>query len=311
MGQRRYYDWIDVAKGLGIISVVYGHMYSGFFRDFFFLFHMPLFFFLGGYLSRGKTDYVVYLKEKVYHLLVPYVLYLLILSPFSQLLDKHIPYSDLIWNALYGGYYLVGWFAVFWFVTCFFVTQQLFNLSLTKFRQALPALSVVSLLLAYVNAWYFPEIHFPWALNIVLYAFPLFYSGYLFRRKFENVKYGAVIITAFLILGILAFCYLDGNRLDMKATQYGIFPITFLCGLFLVCGIIRLSKIIVLIPSLSKVFQIIGKASMTIMFLHQCVHFLVLHQLDVPKYVMLLLSLLIPLTCHYLYVWLSSKCRCI
>lgn len=309
MKQRRYYPWVDVAKGLGIISVVYGHMYSGFMRDFVFLFHMPLFFFLGGYLSKGKTDYPAYLKEKVRHLLLPYFLYLIILSPFSQLLDKNVPIPELVRNAIYGGYYLVGWFAVFWFVTCFFVTQQLFNWCLTKLPHCLPVIASGSLLLAYVNSCCFPSFRLPWALNIVLYAFPLFYMGYLFKHKLEHLKYCAPVIVVLVLLSVLSFCYEDDNRLDMKATQYGIFPITFLSGLSLVCGILLLSKVICRIPCLSQVFQVTGKASMTIMFLHQCVHFLVLHQLNVPTCVMWLLSILVPLLCHYLYTLFSPVFR--
>jgi polysaccharide biosynthesis protein PslL len=41
--------WIDVAKGLGIITVVIGHSEIPFAKHYFYWFHMPLFFILSGY----------------------------------------------------------------------------------------------------------------------------------------------------------------------------------------------------------------------------------------------------------------------
>jgi fucose 4-O-acetylase-like acetyltransferase len=43
-------EWIDVIKGIGIVFVVAGHTYIGEVKDFIFLFHMPLFFFISGFL---------------------------------------------------------------------------------------------------------------------------------------------------------------------------------------------------------------------------------------------------------------------
>ena len=46
-------DWVDVARGIGIIAVVVGHVWTrGPLRDAMYSFHMPLFFLLSGMLSR-------------------------------------------------------------------------------------------------------------------------------------------------------------------------------------------------------------------------------------------------------------------
>ena len=56
-------DWIDIAKGIGIILVVLGHTlvpqvretgFAGFLWIFIYNFHMPLFFFLSGYLIETE-----------------------------------------------------------------------------------------------------------------------------------------------------------------------------------------------------------------------------------------------------------------
>lgn len=50
---------IDVAKGIGILLVVFAHIYKGSCTDFIYLFHMPLFFYLSGAtfaFSNSKFD---------------------------------------------------------------------------------------------------------------------------------------------------------------------------------------------------------------------------------------------------------------
>ena len=71
-------EWIDVMKGIGILSVVAGHIFTGFFHQIIFLFHMPLFFFLGGYLFRKRDNLWEYFWTKVKHLLVPYSVFLIL-----------------------------------------------------------------------------------------------------------------------------------------------------------------------------------------------------------------------------------------
>lgn len=46
---------IDIAKGIGIILVVYGHLACPVAREIF-LFHMPLFFLLSGYFFLQKIQ---------------------------------------------------------------------------------------------------------------------------------------------------------------------------------------------------------------------------------------------------------------
>ncbi len=52
-------EWIDVAKGVGIILVVIGHSSMKSIADEIYYFHMPLFFMLAGTVFKpaGITDY--------------------------------------------------------------------------------------------------------------------------------------------------------------------------------------------------------------------------------------------------------------
>lgn len=93
MGRLDRIEWMDAARGLGIILVVFGHVERGLVSaniavdhwwrvaDYvIYTFHMPLFFFLSGVnapkpLIRGR---VVYLKSKIWTVIYPYFLWSLI-----------------------------------------------------------------------------------------------------------------------------------------------------------------------------------------------------------------------------------------
>ncbi|MCF2657191.1 acyltransferase family protein [Lacrimispora saccharolytica] len=73
MGDNSRINWIDTAKGIGIVLVVIGH--TRFFPkaiiDMIFTFHMPLFFFLSGYVFREKSNFYV---AQIKQLLLKYVI---------------------------------------------------------------------------------------------------------------------------------------------------------------------------------------------------------------------------------------------
>lgn len=78
MNQKRL-EWVDIAKGIGIILVVLGHCvpYGGTTFNLIFTFHMPLFFILSGYcyVQRGiRTTF----DKKLKSLLVPFAKYFLL-----------------------------------------------------------------------------------------------------------------------------------------------------------------------------------------------------------------------------------------
>lgn len=59
-------DWIDIAKGIGIISVILGHLRTPLYiSEMIFSFHMPLFFVISGYFYKErKLKNFIFLKYK-------------------------------------------------------------------------------------------------------------------------------------------------------------------------------------------------------------------------------------------------------
>ncbi len=72
MGEKRI-EWIDTAKGIGIVLVVVGHtsFVPKAMINLIFAFHMPLFFFLSGCVYKKKSNYY-YLQAK--DLLLKYII---------------------------------------------------------------------------------------------------------------------------------------------------------------------------------------------------------------------------------------------
>ena len=71
-------DYIDIYKGIGVILMVMGHIEFGkTFDHFIHAFHMPMFFFISGYLYKHKTkdelSFVSFMINKARALLIPYV----------------------------------------------------------------------------------------------------------------------------------------------------------------------------------------------------------------------------------------------
>ena len=66
------YDWVQIAKGLGIILVVSGHFcpktspeYWQSLNKIIYLFHMPLFFLLSGFLFRYEKYQYLFRYQRV------------------------------------------------------------------------------------------------------------------------------------------------------------------------------------------------------------------------------------------------------
>ncbi|MCM1174356.1 MAG: acyltransferase family protein [Blautia sp.] len=60
-------EWLDVAKGIGIIMVVTQHFLGGKLGEWILMFHMPLFFFLSGYIFHAERygSFSLFWRNKV------------------------------------------------------------------------------------------------------------------------------------------------------------------------------------------------------------------------------------------------------
>lgn len=96
---QNWLNWIDWAKVIAISCVVFGHipMVSGSFPQHYIVtFHMPLFFFISGYLTKQEYINIGTLKKYWHTLIIPYFLYNFIFYPYWMV--KHfVESSNVAW----------------------------------------------------------------------------------------------------------------------------------------------------------------------------------------------------------------------
>ena len=262
-------DWVDVARGIGIIAVVAGHVWTrGPLRDAMYSFHMPLFFLLSGMLSRPHPV-GAFARRQLVSQMRPYAIFLLALIAIDQLVEPargHLPIfhqwpQDLL-PILLGGYWLRGPYTIFWFVPCLMMARILFNLALSRWPDPLDPrwslLLIPTLILAYGIGYVTPAS--PLGLFSVPMAMILLWVGAVWPRlHWRNVWIVPLVL--------LALAGLSGwlPTLNMKVADYGWPILSIGSGIATSLLLFRLSA---RIAPLGAPLAAIGRASLVIMYLH-------------------------------------------
>lgn len=274
-------EWLDVLKGLGIISVVWGHSGSSY-GYLMFMFHMPLFFFISGYLYKPRTDqsWLKNAAARSKHLLIPYIFYLSLITLMSLVLAMRTghPLSTAVnWTALLlGGSMLAGNYATFWFVTCLFVVQIGYDLLRRKIQARWLRFIIVAgfYLLAHWESSFHQDVFVPWNADVAMFAISFYALGNAFRIKkwLEEHRKRLVLITSAVVYCVLFFSayalhYIDFG-LDLKHRQYYYFGSSVLTPLTITIILAGLSLLLTKWPVTRKILCSLGRASMPVMYLH-------------------------------------------
>ena len=86
-------EYVDILKGIGIICVLLGHnlvvqddgQLPEIMRYIIYSFHMPLFFFLSGYVFSTKVNWTNFIKKKIKTIVVPMYIFSLVVMIFNIL----------------------------------------------------------------------------------------------------------------------------------------------------------------------------------------------------------------------------------
>lgn len=295
-----HYEHIDVLKGIGIILVVLGHLIGGFGFDMIFLFHMPLFFFISGFLFK-KQPLKKYLSKKTIALIVPYFTFLTILYPCYYHLEESDNILKYFGKAFIGGNFLNKGLIAFWFITCLFLTQQLFNLLATKIKseKTIGFIILICFLISYINSEFYDSFWLPWNANVVFAAIPFFYFGYIAKNdKLKTPSY--LLIISFIT--ILALIYFIPNlSYDMKSSNYGIPFISFFMSLVIIFFLMYVSKNLIKMTFVSKYLKYLGDRSLVIMFLHQPIIIFLNQYFSTHLIIKLIMSIVVSCICYFLF----------
>jgi fucose 4-O-acetylase-like acetyltransferase len=121
-------EYLDIARGIGILLVVLGHndfaALSPFFHQVIYSFHIPLFFFLSGYFINISLPFRDHFKKRFHAVLKPY-LFTILLIYFGAVSFQNMGFETAIGRmvkALYGSINYIDW-AQLWFLPNLFVVS--------------------------------------------------------------------------------------------------------------------------------------------------------------------------------------------
>jgi len=204
--------WIDALKGIGIMLVVFAHHSLPIAIDtYIFSFHMPLFFFISGFLfdfGKYAESAIDFVKGRFRSLIVPYFAFAVLTCLFYFLLDElytpgvpnikffeHIVLLEKgilhgIYHILYAIGPMISYNSPLWFLSCLFVTELMFYGLVKKYYREPGKLVfwiAVSGIIGYLYSVYV-SFRIPWNVDVALTAIVFYGAGNLFRKITEPEK---------------------------------------------------------------------------------------------------------------------------
>ena len=198
--------WVDALKGFGIMLVVFAHYKLPLALDtYIFSFHMPLFFFISGFLfnfAKYTESAKNFVKGRFSSLIIPYFAFAAFTCLFYFLLDElYTPgvitvkffeadiYST-VYSILYSQTTMISYNGPLWFLTCLFVTELLFFGLAKRYywqRWKLLISLIVAGIIGYLYSVYVP-FTLPWNADVALTSVVFYGAGNLFRKFMESVE---------------------------------------------------------------------------------------------------------------------------
>lgn len=189
-------------KRISIFLVVTRHVLDGPLANLIYVFHMPLFFIIGGYLFQPGKNIKAHAIHKARGLLVPYLAFLALIGGplwLGILIhgDGQAALHQGIWLIL-GGEKLIGPLGAFWFTTCYFGALIGHDL-----LWRLPGFWRHLSMLAFAEVW--PDAWLPWAINVIAMAIPLMHLGSLARRMGTVLWHPPLWVTIVVAISSMAY----------------------------------------------------------------------------------------------------------
>lgn len=262
----------DNLKGLAIILIVLGHLLLclqkntivGTLKDFIWIFHLPIFFFVAGYFSKiGPNEPIKSFKR----ILIPYFIFCIIYTLF-KIFILHEKTGILFLNPNWGLWFLISLF-----------TMKLMLPILDKLKHPLIISFILALLVGFLNIdgeilgitrtfTYLP-----------IFLIGFYYNDYIYKQKIRNnIKFNNIVnnkkIWVILLIISLIICFIAAYKIPTNIIQLK-YPYkserlikTILTGIIIVLGIIITLLFNKLMTNKETFLTMIGKNSMAIYLLH-------------------------------------------
>lgn len=284
--------YLDIARGIGMILVVMGHVeyVNATLRQFISAFHMPLFFLISGILiwekQEEKRSFIELVKRKLRSIMIPYVVFSLLsfVVEGSRIAIKGLDEWDVVLRQLYQSLCLQG-VSTLWFLPALFMSELLF-IGLRKKTQngfTIAGVSVIVIAVAWLNtiekAWY--QLHadsLAWGMlhdilsmllrNLFCIGFvgAGYYLGKYILPKLDKVW---LAFSATLAFGMLACLVIPMNwGVDLRYMNLGNLPLFLTGAVSGTLTVLFISRILETVPVCRPLLGFYGRNSLIIMVTH-------------------------------------------
>lgn len=312
-----HFDWVDYAKGIGIILVVYGHVARGVFNagmiegeelfkyvdKIIYSFHMPLFFFLSGVFfvqsfdKRGGRGLLI---NKLNSLVYPYLLWSLIQGGVAYSLQSVTNFKtslsdifSLLWLPQDQFWFLYALFFIFIFYT-----------ALYALRPNIFVLFLISIVTFFLKG----TLHTEWVAINFLFAYGVYFCAGILLSRFKfheiNVRFYWVVI---FIIAFVASQYYYLQLSISNANQEGFFRL--IIAFLGIAFVVTISK---LLSARFFMIKLIGNYSLEIYLLHVIIgsgfRIVIQHVFNIDESsIHLVLGTLVGVLASFVIAWYAKK----
>lgn len=282
--------WIDFAKGIAIILVVWGHTIVGDTEanKFFAAFRMPFFFVTAGFLLNlskwgGAENFKKFAAKLFKRLLVPYYVAEILWYPIwfwaghvmghtAYIRNEFLTPVNALCGIFIGNGNLLA-LVPLWFLPALFFAELIFIRLHNRFAATSPEIfSLIIVALSYVGYLVGQFIFLPMSLDVALTAQIFLLAGVLIRKY--NVVERLTFRHALILLNIFIWVFILNGKISMNARAYGDW---FLLNVGGIAGTLLIMKFCVQASKVggkfSTLMKFCGRQSLFVMTAHLIIAF--------------------------------------
>jgi acyltransferase len=281
------YGFIDNAKAIGMVLIVCGHSKGlpSYLSHFIFSFHVPLFFFISGFLLKsGKLEATIgnNIKKILRTLGVLYVLFFLVAWIYwlatRDIGGKALLYASQSWYSP-----VIGLFTglesdlyvdpPLWFFPCLIMTAIVYQAA--RKWMTLAASTGLFVMSGFILSLLWKDVPYrlPLGLDNMWIALPFYALGQYFRERnsFNDVltgglrRRGKLVVFFCIAFPLLGYAVLLNGRVDLSNMLFGIWPVLYLPSALL--GIAAIFSVSLLLPP-SRISNWLSANTLTIFPAH-------------------------------------------
>lgn len=286
--------YLDMARGIGMVLVVMGHVayINPNLRQFITAFHMPLFFLISGVLLEEKKEeekvYIGVVHKKLQSIMIPYMVFSFasFILESARIVLKGLDEWNVVFRQLFQSCCLQG-VSTLWFLPALCISELLFIGIRKNTKHAGTILITTAIVIGcyvlnnYEQLFYqyhavsrqYRLLHDVCSMVIRnLFCVGFICIGYYINRwLLKNIQNHIQEVAGIFICAVMAYLVITNSGLtDLRFMQLGVLPLYMLGAVSGSMTIIFLCKLLQEIPiaGLKKILEFYGRSSLIIMVTH-------------------------------------------